>query len=68
MSRRESDATVGKQEAYFFGDCLEAAACCFFLEASFFSDCFWVAFLLVAFGDLSPMVVSFCCCVSGAAA
>ena len=44
---------------YFFfavTGCLAAAACCFFwLEALDF-DCFWAAFLLTDFGDLSPIV------------
>ena len=36
-----------------------AAACCFFWFAELAFDCFWAAFLLTDFGDLSPMMSGF---------
>lgn len=40
--------------------CLAATACCFFCATLLVLLCFCVDFFWFAFGDLSPMDVSFC--------
>ncbi|MEI8309627.1 MAG: hypothetical protein WCH98_02605 [Verrucomicrobiota bacterium] len=61
---REAPAEAGSRD-YFFLDwaaCFVATACCFFWFEELLFDCFWAAFLLTDFGDLSPMVFGLFCC------